>query len=245
MDIKIQYKLATTGQVEQVFKRFFPADRFASTATSHSDSTTASTSTSGAKVPTFPNIPLPARTTYTSEELDALAKRFSELVPDGVYSVAHLQGYLLRKKLDPEGAVNDVAEWIKEQEAQKRAVAELKEQRRMDAVKRREHIWQMHEQVRREARKKRKMEEEARRAEGLEVAGDEEEGEGEDSDTSDSEELEQEAMKTKNDAKQAEESAAKAEVTKESKELEQEVKNTENDAKQMEESTAKVEVPQE
>jgi hypothetical protein len=215
MDIKIQYKLATTGQVEQVFKRFFPADRFASIVTPTSDSATASTSISDTKASTFPNIPLPARTNYTPEELDTLAKRFSELVPDGVYSVARLQGYLLRKKLNPEGAVKDVAEWVKEQEAQKRAVQEMKEKRRMDAVKRREHIWQMHEQVSREAKKERKLEDETRRAEGQDVAGTEGEGEGENSDTSDSEKLELEAENTQNDAKVAEKLAVKGEVTQE------------------------------
>jgi hypothetical protein len=207
MDIKIQYKFATTGQVEQVFKRFFPADRFASATLPTSELPNASTSISNAKAPTFSNISLSARATYTPEELDTLAKRFSEIVPDGVYSIAHLQGYLLRKKLDPKGAVNGVSEWMKEQEAQKAAIAELKEQRRMDAVKRRERIWQMHEKVRREAKKKRKTEEVRGRAEGQETAGAEEE-EGGSRDTSDSEELEQVAEKTENDVKQVEESAA-------------------------------------
>jgi mitochondrial chaperone BCS1 len=243
MDIKIQYKHATTGQVEQVFKRFFPADRFASTVIPTSDPTTASTSISDTKAPTFPNIAaLPARANYTPEELDTLAKQFSELVPDGVYSVAHLQGYLLRKKLNPEGAVKDVAEWIKEQEAQKRAVQEMKEKRRMNAVKRREHIWQMHEQVRREVKKKRKMEDKARRAEGQEVAGTEEEEEGEDSDTSDSEELEQEAENTQDDAKLAEKSTAKGEDTEAPEELERELQN---EAKHAEKSAVKAVVTQE
>ncbi|KAJ7601304.1 hypothetical protein FB45DRAFT_396501 [Roridomyces roridus] len=50
--------------------------------------------------------PLDART------LAALAKRFADAVPEGEFSVAALQGYLLKNKSRPEAASNEAAAWV-------------------------------------------------------------------------------------------------------------------------------------
>ena len=45
------------------------------------------------------------------DELNTLAKRFGEQIPDDEMSVASLQGYLLKNKTRPRECVDEVAEW--------------------------------------------------------------------------------------------------------------------------------------
>jgi chaperone BCS1 len=46
------------------------------------------------------------------EELSILAKRFAEQVPDGLFSPAELQGFLLKRKKDPRKACEEVGKWV-------------------------------------------------------------------------------------------------------------------------------------
>jgi chaperone BCS1 len=45
-------------------------------------------------------------------ELDELARRFAELVPEERLSMASLQGFLLRHKLDPQAAIDNVERFV-------------------------------------------------------------------------------------------------------------------------------------
>ena len=45
----------------------------------------------------------------------ALAERFSDQIPEGEFSMAELQGLLMRYKRDPEQVVINVEGWIKEE----------------------------------------------------------------------------------------------------------------------------------
>lgn len=44
--------------------------------------------------------------------LDDIAKKFSEKIPDGIFSPAEIQGFLLKRKKDPKRALNEIVEWI-------------------------------------------------------------------------------------------------------------------------------------
>jgi chaperone BCS1 len=44
--------------------------------------------------------------------VDQLARRFAELVPEERLSMASLQGFLLRHKLDPQAAIDNVARFV-------------------------------------------------------------------------------------------------------------------------------------
>ncbi|KAG9012626.1 hypothetical protein FRB90_006569, partial [Tulasnella sp. 427] len=45
-----------------------------------------------------------------------LAVKFAEKVPENMYSIAQLQGFLLCSKRDPRGAVGSIDEWVEERE---------------------------------------------------------------------------------------------------------------------------------
>lgn len=134
MDVKIQYKLATTKQVEQVFKRFYPAERFV-----RPQPLDAFSENNLAPVLPPEGIPITLKLDryYSPEELDDLAIEFAKLTADETYSVAELQGYLLNKKWDPQGAVDDLPEWMKAQEEEMAMVEEAKLRKRLQAAQRR------------------------------------------------------------------------------------------------------------
>ncbi|KAJ7484956.1 P-loop containing nucleoside triphosphate hydrolase protein [Mycena galericulata] len=121
MDLKIQYGLATSEQLEQMFDRFYPFD-------GEKDNLSAGigcyfSNTTGERL--------------SGDELAALAKEFAAAIPPSRYSIAQLQGYLLSSKNDPEGALAGIGAWIAAQEAEKREMDELKQKRRREAALRR------------------------------------------------------------------------------------------------------------
>ncbi|KAJ7859819.1 P-loop containing nucleoside triphosphate hydrolase protein [Mycena olivaceomarginata] len=112
MDLKIKYSLATTAQIEEVFKVFFGVSE------DNSDPAKASTST---------------------EAIARSAAEFAAAMPPDTYSIAQIQGYLLRKKRDPLGAAQGVEEWIFEQEEERRSIAATKRRRRAELA--RQYQW--------------------------------------------------------------------------------------------------------
>ena len=140
--LQIQYRLATTKQVEQVFKRFYPAERFARPQSL--DDPSENNLTSG-HLPGGRPTTLKLERYYTPEELDSLAVEFSNLMADETYSVAELQGYLLNKKWDPQGAVDDLPAWMKVQEEEKMRIEEAKQRKRLQAAQRRQAAKELYE----------------------------------------------------------------------------------------------------
>ena len=116
--------------MEQVFKRFYPAERFTL------DEASAGELPSGHLAEVLPS-PLKLRRYYTFEELDALALGFAKLTANEAYSVAELQGYLLTNKWDPQGAVDGLSSWMKYQEEEKARIEEAKQKKRSQAAQKR------------------------------------------------------------------------------------------------------------
>jgi len=55
----------------------------------------------------------------SESEITTLAEQFSQLVPADEYTPAEIQGYLLKHKTDPQGAVDGVQAWIASKESRK------------------------------------------------------------------------------------------------------------------------------
>jgi mitochondrial chaperone BCS1 len=125
MDVKVEYKKATTNQAAALFDRFFPSDRF-STPTSSSD----------------PNSPSPS-TAHTrflppGRSLLELRKAFAASVPEGEFTMAELQGYLMISKWDPERAVDGIGVWVetlRSERAERAAREEREKEKRRRARK--------------------------------------------------------------------------------------------------------------
>ncbi|KAH7923162.1 P-loop containing nucleoside triphosphate hydrolase protein [Leucogyrophana mollusca] len=78
------------------------------------------------------------------EKLAQLAKKFADSIPDDEFSVAALQGYLLKNKSQPESAANEAAAWViserelKERLRKEKEARDLKE--KLDREKRRKEL---------------------------------------------------------------------------------------------------------
>ncbi|CCM03890.1 uncharacterized protein FIBRA_06041 [Fibroporia radiculosa] len=96
--------------------------------------------------------------------LAALAKQFADSIPDEEFSVAALQGYLLKNKSRPEAAASDAAEWVvserelRERLKKEREARELKE--KLEREKRRKELLVKEKE---KAEMKKKEEEEVQR----------------------------------------------------------------------------------
>jgi chaperone BCS1 len=108
MDVWVNFTHATKWQAEGIFKCFFPFQP-AQTSSSVSEEKPASDAAQQ-------NMPLPRRKhkvpLLSEDEISELAKRFAEAIPEDEFSVASLQGYLLKNKSRPKECVEEVAEWI-------------------------------------------------------------------------------------------------------------------------------------
>jgi len=96
-DYLVEFKLASRYQVGELFKKFYlPTPR----ASPYKDPTT-------------------SKDRDTPEELDVLAERFRELIPEREISMDALQGYLMMHKNQPHRAVECAGKWVGEEMAQR------------------------------------------------------------------------------------------------------------------------------
>jgi mitochondrial chaperone BCS1 len=123
MDLRVEYKLATTPQMRELFKRFYSPElmgRFGKRALAEVGT---SLEKKGAEISAEAlqlvqkagETPLELRST-ANEGIDDLAEQFASKIPADKFSIAQIQGYLLSKKRDPKAAVDHVDDWLKERE---------------------------------------------------------------------------------------------------------------------------------
>ncbi|TDZ40045.1 putative mitochondrial chaperone BCS1-B [Colletotrichum spinosum] len=56
---------------------------------------------------------------FDAEELQRIANEFGSLIPNGVFSPAEIQGFLLKRKKDPRKALSETQQWVDGMRAQK------------------------------------------------------------------------------------------------------------------------------
>ncbi|KAJ3928083.1 MAG: P-loop containing nucleoside triphosphate hydrolase protein [Lentinula lateritia] len=113
MDVWIDFKNASKWQAEALFRNFFPTS---SPSLPRSTSSTSPQRQPQSKTPRqHTHSPAP----LSPSVLSKLAQEFAQKVPDEEFSVAALQGYLLRNKSRPEEAVKGVEAWVEEERRNK------------------------------------------------------------------------------------------------------------------------------
>ncbi|KAJ3558700.1 hypothetical protein NM688_g759 [Phlebia brevispora] len=127
MDVWINFKNATKWQAEGLFKCFFP---FKPSTPPDNDSVNSTPPQSQE------NLPLPKRKgtapvvpSLSEEELNLLAKRFADAIPDDEFSVASLQGYLLKNKTRPRECVEEAPAWVIQERETRAKLKKEKEER--------------------------------------------------------------------------------------------------------------------
>jgi mitochondrial chaperone BCS1 len=121
MDVWVNFKHATKWQAEGIFKCFFPFKPSSASSTSPDSASSSDTEESEDAPPDASQRNLPgskkkahahAIPLLAEEEVFALAKRFGQAIPEDEFSVASLQGYLLKNKTRPRESVDEVEAWI-------------------------------------------------------------------------------------------------------------------------------------
>ncbi|KAK4166462.1 BCS1 N terminal-domain-containing protein [Cladorrhinum sp. PSN259] len=96
------------------------------------------------------------------EKVDKLAQEFASKIPDGEFSPAEIQGYLLKNKRDPQRAVDGADEWIVE--ARKEKVKKEQEEKEKKEKEEKEEKEKKEKEEKEEAEEKAKEEKEANKA---------------------------------------------------------------------------------
>jgi mitochondrial chaperone BCS1 len=131
MDVWVNFKHATKWQAEGIFKCFFPF-KPSSTATAAAAAATTTTNASSTDTATK-NLPGSKKSSnliplLDEDEVCALAKRFGQAIPEEEFSVASLQGYLLKNKTRPRECIDEVEDWIKSERETRAKIKKEKEE---------------------------------------------------------------------------------------------------------------------
>jgi chaperone BCS1 len=135
VDLQIKFTLATRTQVEEIFRRMYSDEADSKKCDGSSDggekkyapekngndNKKKKAATAGNKSPNFATLP--------PDQLTDMARQFADALPEAVFSPAEIQGYLLQKKSDPQGALDGVGEWrdaVLEAKKKGKKVIELK-----------------------------------------------------------------------------------------------------------------------
>jgi len=63
------------------------------------------------------NMPATILSKFEDQDLEKLAHDFSSKIPDGIFTPAQLQGYLLNRRTSPSKATEEISAWIEEEKA--------------------------------------------------------------------------------------------------------------------------------
>ena len=136
IDVRVRYDASTRDQAKRMFERFFPPDEYpTNTVPAEPRLSSSHISVSAPSRAAYANI---TREFVDREGISALAEKFATIVPEGKYSPAALQGFLLLWKSDPLGAVGAAGDFVAQEEQAEKERIETKRkarQRRKDALK--------------------------------------------------------------------------------------------------------------
>ena len=160
----------------------------------------------------------------TVERISKLAEKFAAKIPEREFSPAEIQGYLLKNKRDPDGAVEGAEQWIVD------ARKEKKEKESKDAEEKQK---QEEENKKKEAEEKKKKDEEEKKEKKKNKTkkSKRQEVSDSDSDSSSSSESESDSESDSEAERKKKKKKAKAKAKKASKKISKAAKNTDEEAK--------------
>ncbi|ETS80528.1 hypothetical protein PFICI_08057 [Pestalotiopsis fici W106-1] len=140
VDLQVGFTNATHAQVEELFIRMYEADQgrrqqqqqgpAPAAANGHvkGDEKGASAANGEVVAPETDSALKAGELDISVEELPAVARRFADKIPDGRFSPAEIQGYLLKRKKHPLKAVDEADKWVEamlQQKASKSKVLQV------------------------------------------------------------------------------------------------------------------------
>ena len=102
VDLQVSFTLATKDQIHETFMRMYSATPDEQATLRHNN--TSNDNKTLRKTPSVSKITEP-------EKLQHMASEFAEKLPEGKFSPAEIQGYLLMRKKEPQKALEEVGKW--------------------------------------------------------------------------------------------------------------------------------------
>ncbi|KAJ2980979.1 hypothetical protein NUW58_g6802 [Xylaria curta] len=124
VDLQVQFTHATKEQARELFVRMYEGDQGRPLHADHKPGNGVAAAANGKlSEPSSPNgghvlSPETSSAVRSGEldisidELPEIARRFSEKIPEGEFSPAEIQGYLLKRKKHPRRAVEEAEKWV-------------------------------------------------------------------------------------------------------------------------------------
>lgn len=119
VDLQVAFTNATTEQSRELFERMYEADsRHQGKVADGTDEknvdgyTRLPSETPDSNGVSASEVLDDHRHDLDFKELQAIARKFAEIIPDGYFSPAELQGFLLKRKKDPRKAVEEAGPWV-------------------------------------------------------------------------------------------------------------------------------------
>ncbi|KAK2048512.1 hypothetical protein LZ31DRAFT_563134 [Colletotrichum somersetense] len=134
VDLQVSFTNATPQQATELFHRMYEADGAAKRVDGNltpftnsappvtvngGTSSTLSSSTASPTTLTEAATEAEKNHQFDVEELRRIAAGFGALIPDGLFSPAEIQGFLLKRKKDPRRALKETSEWVEGMRLQK------------------------------------------------------------------------------------------------------------------------------
>ncbi|KAI1319520.1 hypothetical protein EDD11_003790 [Mortierella claussenii] len=115
VDVRVRFGKATQSQAKELFIKFFPqpATTFSAEPALKPSLSDSSPLLSPEADPTIGTLPKHVGG-LTAEETEQLAAQFAQAIPDQMFSIAQLQGFLMGYKKTPELAVEHVDEFVRQ-----------------------------------------------------------------------------------------------------------------------------------
>ncbi|KAI0398251.1 P-loop containing nucleoside triphosphate hydrolase protein [Xylariaceae sp. FL0594] len=140
VDLQVQFTNATKEQASELFLRIYDGDEERprmegpTLSTSSTERSTpvhekaSSDQVSNGNAKSVPGTGSGADLDISASELPDYARRFGEMIPDGQFSPAEIQGYLLKRKKTPRKALEEAESWIaalRQQKAKKSKIVQV------------------------------------------------------------------------------------------------------------------------
>ncbi|KAM5344848.1 hypothetical protein ACJ41O_010710 [Fusarium nematophilum] len=135
VDVQVGFKNATSGQASELFYRMYeggsrtkpvPMAKSKPSAAAATDIPHVKVQQQNGSTGVYGLIDRKdAETDLTADELHRISDEFGRLIPEGTFSPAEIQGFLLKRKKKPRKAVEDAAEWIEAAVKQKEAKSKV------------------------------------------------------------------------------------------------------------------------
>jgi len=171
VDVRARFGKATQSQAKELFIKFFPQSKLATavqmeTSTEFSPLLSDESDAGSTSTDRSPSSSKHGAAVFSAEQTEELASRFAAVIPNKMFSIAQLQGFLMGYKKTPELAVEHANEFVQRAgsaEVSGTAKIGYDEEEKMESTER-QYYWEGSEEQEKERKEFREEKERERRA---------------------------------------------------------------------------------